>query len=172
MRKAKSINRTIGALGVAVLLALLNSQTACSVNSLNFLRRMSCREEVYLEFEFLSTSKATRTAVFKPMPRAPFSGGKGVEVGINLTALMHCSGPPVYVSPNGGQFTPMRRRRGGGAGACVYPIANRAGADTFGFVYSVVSKKVKGSFGPRLTRASGLPGLRGGLGTRVGRSGL
>ncbi len=57
-----------------------------------------------------------------------------------------------------------------GMGGLLYtPIANRTGADTFGFIYSVVSKKVKGTYGPRLTGgAYGLPGLRDGLGTQGG----
>jgi hypothetical protein len=49
------------------------------------------------------------------------------------------------------------------------PIAHRAGADTFGFVYFVASKKVKSKYGPRITGgAYGLPGLRGDLGTKGG----
>src|SRR5260370_17062560 len=38
------------------------------------------------------------------------------------------------------------------AGGILYtPIAHRAGVDTFGLLYSVVSKKWKGNYGPRLT---------------------
>src|SRR5204862_7786009 len=49
------------------------------------------------------------------------------------------------------------------------PIANRTGADKFGFLYFVASKQFKAANGARITGgAYGLPGLRGDLGTRGG----
>jgi len=56
------------------------------------------------------------------------------------------------------------------AGGLLYtPIAHRAGADTYGFIYSVVSKKVKSDYGPRFTGGGyALPGLVKGAGTQGG----
>lgn len=176
MRKAKSISRTIGTLGVTVLLALLNSQVAVSQSTLFNIPSTDVvpAKKVYLEFDFLSHFESHEDGGFQTYaPRAVFGVGKGVEVGINLTAVdAFAPDQPVYVSPNVKWQFYANEENGvaAGAGALLYtPIANRAGADTFGFVYSVVSKKVKGNFGPRLTGgAYGLPGLRGGLGTQGG----
>jgi hypothetical protein len=58
------------------------------------------------------------------------------------------------------------------AGGILYvPVKERAafGDDKFGLVYSVVSKKVKGDYGPRLTGGGyGLVGRAGGTGTKGG----
>src|SRR5918997_156616 len=56
------------------------------------------------------------------------------------------------------------------AGVILYtPIANRAGVDTFGLLYTVVSKKVKGAYGPRITGGGyGLVGRANGSGSEGG----
>ena len=48
-------------------------------------------------------------------------------------------------------------------------VAHRAGTDTFGMLYTVVSKKVKGTYGPRLTGGGyGLVGRVNGTGNEGG----
>jgi hypothetical protein len=176
MRKAKSITRTIGALGFSVLLALLNSQDAWSQSTLFNIPSTDVvpGKKVYLEFDFLSHFESNEEGGFQTYaPRAVFGVGKSVEVGINVTAVdAFAPDQPVYVSPNVKWQFYANEENGvaAGMGGLLYtPIANRAGADTFGFLYSVVSKKVKGTYGPRLTGgAYGLPGLRDGLGTQGG----
>jgi hypothetical protein len=56
------------------------------------------------------------------------------------------------------------------AGGILYaPVSHRAGTDTFGLLYTVVSKKVKGAYGPRLTGGGyGLVGRADGTGTLGG----
>ena len=166
MRKAKSITRTIGALGVAVLLALLNSQAAVAQSTLFNIPSTDVvpRKKVYLEFDFLSHFESHEDGGFQIYaPRAVFGVGKSVEVGVNVSAVdAFAPDQPVYVSPNVKWQFYANEENGvaAAAGGLLYtPIANRAGADTFGFVYSVVSKKVKGTYGPRLT--GGAYGLTG-----------
>jgi hypothetical protein len=176
MRKAKSITRTIGALGVAVVLALLNSHAAVAQSTLFNIPSTDVvpKNKVYLEFDFISHLESHEDGGFQTyVPRAVIGVGTSVEVGINVSAVdAFAPDQPVYVSPNLKWQLYANEENGvaAGVGALLYtPIANRAGADTFGFVYSVVSKKVKGSHGPRLTGGFyGLPGLREGLGTEGG----
>lgn len=175
MRKAKSITGTI-ALGFAVLLALLNSQVAVAQSTLFNIPSTDVvpAKKVYLEFDFISHLESHEDGGFQTYaPRAVIGVGNGLEVGINVSAVdAFAPDQPVYVSPNLKWQFYANEETGvaAGVGALLYtPVANRAGADTFGFVYSVVSKKVKGSHGPRLTGGFyGLPGLREGLGTEGG----
>ncbi len=175
MCKAKSITGTI-ALGVAVLLALLNSEAAVAQSTLFNVPSTDvvAKKKVYLEFDFLSHFESHEDGGFQVyLPRAVFGVGKGVELGINVSVLdAFAPDQPVYVSPNVKWQFYANEENGVAvsAGGLLYtPIANRAGADTYGFVYSVASKKVKGTYGPRLTGgAYGLPGLADGLGTQGG----
>jgi len=176
MRKAKSITRTISVLGVAVLLALLNSQAAVAQSTIFNIPSTDvvAKNKVYLEFDFLSHFESHEDGGFQVyVPRAVVGVGKGVELGINVSVVdAFAPDQPVYVSPNLKWQFYANEENGTAvsAGGLLYtPIANRAGADTFGFLYSVASKKVKGSYGPRLTGgAYALPGLRDGLGTQAG----
>ncbi|MCM3905336.1 MAG: hypothetical protein ND866_26870 [Pyrinomonadaceae bacterium] len=175
MCKAKSITGTI-ALEVAVLLALLNSQKAVAQSTLFNVPSTDvvAKKKVYLEFDFLSHFESHDDGGFQVyVPRAVFGVAKGLEVGINVSVLdAFAPDQPVYVSPNLKWQFYANEENGTAvsAGGLLYtPIANRAGADTYGFVYSVASKKVKGTYGPRLTGgAYGLPGLADGLGTQGG----
>lgn len=56
------------------------------------------------------------------------------------------------------------------AGGILYtPLTHRDGVDTFGLLYTVVSKKVKGAYGPRLTGGGyGLVGRANGNGSEGG----
>jgi hypothetical protein len=176
MCKAKSITRTIRVLGVAVLLALLNSQAAMAQSTLFNIPSTDVvpKKKVYLEFDFLSHFESHADGGFQVyVPRAVFGVGKRVEVGVNISAVdAFAPDQPVYISPN--VKWQLYSNEGNGvtvaAGGLLYtPIAHRAGADTYGFVYTVASKKVKADYGPRLTGgAYALPGLRDGLGTQGG----
>jgi hypothetical protein len=176
MRKAKSITGTIGTLGFAVVLALLNSQLAVSQSTLFNIPSTDVvtAKKVYLEFDFLSHFESHENGGFQVYaPRAVVGVGKGLEVGLNISAVdAFAPDQPVYASPNVKWQFYANEKNGvaAGAGALLYtPIAHRDGADTFGFLYTVVSKKIKGTYGPRLTGgAYGLPGLRNGLGNQGG----
>jgi hypothetical protein len=175
MCKAKSITGTI-ALGVAVLLALLTSQDAVAQSTIFNIPSTDVvpAKKVYLEFDFLSHLESHEDGGFQVyVPRAVVGVGKGLELGINVSVLdAFAPDQAVYISPNLKWQFYANEEHGVAlsAGGLIYtPIANRAGADTYGFVYSVASKKVKGSYGPRLTGgAYGLPGLADGLGTQGG----
>ena len=176
MCKPKSIVGTIAALSAAVLLMLQPKSAALAQSTLFNVPSTDvvAKKKVYLEFDFLSHFGSHADGGFQIYaPRAVFGIGKGVEVGLNLTAVdAFAPDQPIYISPNAKwQFY---NNEGNGvaisAGGLLYtPIAHRAGADTFGFVYSVVSKKVKSDYGPRLTGGGyALPGLANGAGTKGG----
>ena len=175
MCKPKSI-ATNGALGALVLLMLLQSHTANAQSTLFNIPSTDvvAKKKVYLEFDFISHLESHADGGFQIYaPRAVFGVGKRVEVGVNVSAVNALApDQPVYISPNvKWQF--YNNESSGvavAAGGLLYtPIAHRAGADTYGFLYSVVSKKVKSDYGPRLTGgAYGLPGLHDGLGTKGG----
>ena len=175
MHKPKSIIRTIAALGATVLLLLPKSAAVAQSTLFNVPSTdVVSKQKVYLEFDFLSHFKSHADGGFQIYaPRAVFGVGKGVELGVNITAVdTFAPKQPVYISPNvKWQF--YNNEKAGvavSAGGLLYmPIAHRAGADTYGFVYSVVSKKVKADYGPRLTGGGyALPGLADGLGTKGG----
>jgi len=175
MHKPKSIIRTIAALGATVLLLLPKSAAVAQSTLFNVPSTdVVSKQKVYLEFDFLSHFKRHADGGFQIYaPRAVFGVGRGVELGVNITAVdTFAPKQPVYISPNvKWQF--YHNEKAGvavSAGGLLYlPIAHRAGADTYGFVYSVVSKKVKADYGPRLTGGGyALPGLADGLGAKGG----
>jgi hypothetical protein len=175
MCKAKSITRTIGAFGATVLLALY-SHTAVAQSTLFNIPSTDVvsKKKVYLEFDFLSHFAKHANGGFQIYaPRVVYCVAKNVEVGVNVSALdAFAPDQPVYISPNAKWQFYNNESKGIAisAGGLLYtPIAHRAGADTYGFIYSVVSKKVKADYGPRLTGGGYvLPGLRGDLGTKRG----
>jgi hypothetical protein len=176
MRMAKSITRTISGLGVAVLSALINGQDCLAQSTIFNIPSTDVvpKKKVYLEFDFLSHLESHADGGFQIYaPRAVFGVGKSVEVGVNVSAVDSVApNQPVYVSPNVKWQFYSNEENGVAmaAGGLLYtPIAHRTGADTYGFVYTVVSKKVKSDYGPRLTGgAYALPGLADGLGTQGG----
>ena len=176
MCKPKSIVGTIAALSAAVLLMLLPKSAALAQSTLFNVPSTDVvvKKKVYLEFDFLSHFGSHADGGFQIYaPRAVFGIGKGVEVGLNVTAVdAFAPDQPIYISPNAKWqfYTNEENGVAISAGGLLYtPIAHRAGADTFGFVYSVVSKKVKSDYGPRLTGGGyALPGLANGAGTKGG----
>jgi hypothetical protein len=176
MCKSKSITRKLAALSATVLLLLLPKAAAVAQSTLFNIPSTDvvAKKKVYLEFDFVSHLTSHANGGFQIyVPRAVFGVGHNVEVGLNVSAVDTLTpNQPVYISPNiKWQF--YSNEKSGvalSAGGLLYtPVAHRAGADTYGFVYTVASKKVKGTYGPRLTGgAYALPGLQKGLGTRGG----
>ena len=176
MCKLKSITRRLAASGAAFLLLLLPKATAVAQSTLFNIPSTDVvsKKKVYLEFDFLSHLRSHANGGFQIyVPRAVFGVGRKVEVGVNVSAVDALTpNQPVYISPNvKWQF--YNNEKAGvavAAGGLLYtPVAHRAGADTYGFLYTVASKKMKGTYGPRLTGGGyALPGLQNGLGTRGG----
>jgi hypothetical protein len=176
IREHKSNVRTIVASVALFLFIALQSQVARAQSTLFNIPSTDVvsAKKVYLEFDFISHLTSHADGGFQTyVPRAVFGVGKKIEVGVNVSAVdAFAPNQPAYISPNV-KWQAYSNEENGVAvatGALLYtPIANRSGADTFGFVYSVVSKKVKSDYGPRLTGgAYALPGLQSGLGTRGG----
>jgi len=176
MSKLKSIARTMSALGALVLLTLLQTQTTKAQSTIFNIPSTDvvAPKKVYLEFDFLSHFTSHANGGFQIYaPRVVVGVAKKIEAGINVSFVDTLTpNQPVYVSPNVKVQVYNNESNGVAValGGLLYtPIANRTGADTYGFLYSVVSKKVKGDHGPRVTGgAYGLPGLSDGLGTKGG----
>ena len=171
----KSIIRTIAALGATVLLLLPKSAAVAQSTLFNVPSTdVVSKQKVYLEFDFLSHFKSHADGGFQIYaPRAVFESARALNLASTLQPSIRLrQKQPVYISPNvKWQF--YNNEKAGvavSAGGLLYmPIAHRAGADTYGFVYSVVSKKVKADYGPRLTGGGyALPGLADGLGAKGG----
>ena len=131
-------------------------------------------KHVYLEFDFISHLEPHDEGGFQAyVPRAVFGAGKKVEVGVNV-AFLDAEAPDqtVELQPNVKYQFYSNEDNGvsAAAGGILYtPIANRAGVDTFGLLYTVVSKKVKGTYGPRITGGGyGLVGRANGNGSEGG----
>lgn len=132
------------------------------------------KEKVYLEFDFISHLESHRDGGFQAyVPRAVVGVGKRTEVGLNA-AFSDTFAPdqPVELQPN----VKYQLYQGEGNGVTVatggilyLPVAHRTGTDTFGMIYTVVSKQVKASHGPRVTGGGyGLVGRTDGSGTSGG----
>jgi hypothetical protein len=113
------------------------------------------KKKIYFEFDFITHCERHENGGFQSyVPRVVVGIAKGVEVGVNV-GTTHSAGPTaVYVQPNvKWQF--YANEDAGTAltmGAIAYvPVRNRSLNDSFGFFYGNVSKKFKGSYGPRVT---------------------
>jgi hypothetical protein len=176
MRDANSISRALAPFAAMLLLVVLNNQTSTAQSTIFNVPSTDvvAEKKVYLEFDFVSHLESHSNGGFQTyVPRVVVGVGKGVEVGVNVSAT-DAAAPdqPVYVSPNVKWQVYSSEEKGTAfsVGGLVYtPVAHRVGADTFGFVYFVASKKFKAANGPRVTGgAYALPGLRGDLGTKGG----
>ena len=131
-------------------------------------------KRVYLEFDFISHLEAHENGGFQTyVPRVVYGVAKHTEIGANVAftdAL--ASDQPVELQPNIKYQFYSNEKNGfaAAAGGILYtPIANRNGVDTFGLLYTTISKKVKGGYGPRLTGGGyGLLGRTNGNGTEGG----
>ena len=131
-------------------------------------------KKVYTEFDFLSHFESHADGGFQGyVPRVVVGVGKKLEVGANVVFLdAEDPDQPVELQPNiKWQFYSNETNGVAMAGgAMLYtPIAHRSGVDTFGMLYTTVSKKFQGNHGPRLTGGGyGLVGRADGNGTEAG----
>lgn len=131
--------------------------------------------KVYTEFDFVSHLESHDNGGFQSyVPRIVVGAGKKVEVGVNLSVTDTGSQKPVEFQPNikwqfyGNEKTGVAASAGG---ILYVPVHDKAAFsnDTFGLLYTVVSKKVNSKYGPRLTGgAYGLVGRADGTGTKGG----
>ena len=173
MLRLKSIAWALGALCA---MTLLESSPARAQSTLFNIPSTDvvAPKRTYLEFDFISHLEPHDEGGFQAyVPRAVFGAGRRVEVGVNV-AFLDAEAPdqPVELQPNVKYQFYSNEDNGvtAAAGGILYtPVKNRAGVDTFGLVYTVVSKKVKGAYGPRLTGGGyGLLGRANGNGSEGG----
>jgi hypothetical protein len=132
------------------------------------------KKKVYLEFDFVSHLENHQSGGFQAyVPRVVVGIGKRTEVGVNVSLIdTFAPGQPVELQPNLKHQFYQNENAGvtvAGGGILYLPVSNRIGTDSFGMVYTVVSKQVKGSRGPRLTGgAYSLVGRADGTGTSGG----
>lgn len=163
---------------LALLLAVfsLSSQTAVAQSTIATVPSTDVVSEksIYLEFDFTSHFANQRDGGFKSYtPRAVVGIGHNVEVGANV---IYTNGfgvaQPLEIQPNVKWRFYQNESTGIAAnvGAIVYaPITHRAGTDTFVLVYTIVSKKVSGRYGPRVTGGGyALVARAEGTGSRAG----
>jgi hypothetical protein len=129
---------------------------------------------VYLEFDFISHYASHHNGGFQTYEqRAVVGVGHNVEVGANV---LYTDGfgvnQPIEIQP--GLKWRFYQNEGQGVAASVggmlyAPVTHRGGTDTFLMLYAIVSKKVMGKFGPRLTGGGyALVGRNEGTGPRGG----
>lgn len=176
MCKPKSIIRTVAALAATVLLMLLPKSAAVAQSTLFNIPSTDvvAEKKTYVEFDFISHLEAHKNGGFQAyVPRIVYGIAKKWEVGANVVVTDALApDQPVELQPNVKYQFYANEKTGvqAAAGAMLYtPIAHRAGVDTFGMLYTTVSKKWKGSYGPRLTGGGyGLVGRLNGNGTEGG----
>jgi hypothetical protein len=132
------------------------------------------KKKVYVEFDFISHLQSHGDGGFQAyVPRAVVGIGKRTEIGLNASFVDTLTpDQPVELQPNVKHQFYQNESNGVtiAAGGILYlPVTHRTGTDTFGLVYTVVSKQVKASHGPRMTGgAYGLVGRVDGSGTNGG----
>lgn len=131
-------------------------------------------KKVYVEFDFISHLESHDKGGFQAyVPRVVVGVAKNLEAGVNV-AFLDTLAPnqPIEFQPNVKYQFYNSEEYGvaAAAGGILYtPVANRTGIDTFGLLYTTVSKKFKGDHGPRLTGGGyGLVGRANGNGSEGG----
>ncbi len=173
MLRAKSM---VGA-GVALLFIALSGSQNMNAQSTLFnipSTDVAAKKKVYTEFDFISHLESHDNGGFQSyVQRVVVGVGNNFEVGANLS-FTDALAPDqtVELQPNLKYQFYSNEENGVAAavGGILYaPIANRAGTDTFGLLYTTVSKKMKGRYGPRLTGGGyGLVGRANGNGSEGG----
>ena len=131
-------------------------------------------KRVYAEFDVISHLEAHQKGGFQGyIPRVVVGVAKNLEAGANVAFLDTLSpDQPVEFQPNIKYQFYNNEEYGvaAAAGGILYtPIANRTTTDTFGLLYTTVSKKFKGDHRPRLTVGGyGLVGRANGNGSEGG----
>jgi hypothetical protein len=131
-------------------------------------------KNVYVEFDFISHYANHHESGFQAyIPRAVVGVGHDIEVGANLVYLDGFGvNQPIEIQPDVKWRFYRNESQGVAAavGIMLYaPVTHRGGTDTFLMPYAVISKKVAGTFGPRLTGGGyALLGRNAGTGDRGG----
>ena len=131
-------------------------------------------KNVYVEFDFISHYANHHESGFQAyIPRAVVGVGHDIEVGANLVYLDGFGvNQPIEIQPDVKWRFYRNEDQGVAAavGIMLYaPVTHRGGTDTFLMPYAVISKKVAGTFGPRLTGGGyALLGRNAGTGDRGG----
>jgi hypothetical protein len=131
-------------------------------------------KKTYLELDLISHLESHRDGGFQTyVPRAVFGLGHSLEAGISVTFTdAFAPDQPVEIQPNAKWQFYTNEEKGvaiAAGGILFVPVKNRAGTDTFGMIYSTVSKKVKAGYGPRFTGgAYALVGRANGTGSESG----
>jgi hypothetical protein len=130
---------------------------------------------VYVEMDFITNYAWQRddARFANYLPRAVVGVGHNVEVGANVSyTQVPGGGVSVEIQPNAKwQFYSNEGLGVAAAVGCLWfvPLTHRAGTDTFGQCYSVVSKKFPGNHGPKFTGGGyGLVGASDDQGTKAG----
>jgi hypothetical protein len=130
--------------------------------------------KVYAEFDFIINFASQHNGGFRSYsPRGVVGVGHHIEVGVNAIYTQGFNAPqPIEIQPNVKYQFYQNEAAGVAAavGGIFYaPVTHRGGTDTFGMLYTIVSKKVAGKFGPRLTGGGyTLIGRDSGTGARAG----
>jgi hypothetical protein len=122
------------------------------------------KKKVYFEFDLITHLESHDNGGFQAyVPRVVVGVGKGVEIGLNVSATDSAAPTIVYAQPNIKWQAWASEEKGAAMtfGAIAYtPLRNRSDNDTFGLFYGNMSKKFKGDYGPRFTVGGyGLGGL-------------
>jgi hypothetical protein len=172
MLKAKSI---VGVLSVLFTI-MLSSHIAKAQSTLFNIPSTDvvAKNKTYVEFDFISHLESHKNGGFQGyVPRVVYGLAKNLEIGANV-AFTDALAPnqPVELQPNIKYQFYSNEKNGvaASAGGILYtPIAHRAGIDTFGMLYTTVSKKWRGNYGPRVTGGGyGLVGRANGNGNEGG----
>ena len=130
--------------------------------------------KVYLEFDYISHYASHHNGGFQSyVPRVAVGVGHNVEVGVNV---IYTDGfgvkQPIEIQPNVKWrfYQNEKLRVSAVAGVMLYaPVTHRSGTNAFFMMYALVSKKMAGKFGPRLTGGGyALPGRDDGTGAKGG----
>lgn len=170
MLRVKSIAVLVGTLFI---LTVTNNQSVVAQTTIFNVPTTDtvAKEKAYLEFNYQLQTPAPevpagtttpRTSIYTP--RAVVGTGGNVEFGANVS-FVNTNGTGrtnTFFTPNVKWNFYNNEEQGvaaSGGGILYTPINNRTGSDTFGMIYSNVSKKIQATYGPRFT--TGVYGIVG-----------
>ena len=176
LRRTNNFKSRIPYLTLLVALLSLGFQTARAQSTLVTIPSTDVvsAKNVYLEFDYISHYASHHNGGFQTYePRVAVGVGHNVEVGVNV---VYTDGfgvkQSIEIQPNiKWQFYKNEKQRVSAvAGVMLYaPVTHRAGTNTFVMLYALISKKMAGKFGPRLTGGGyALPGRVDGTGAKSG----
>jgi len=162
----------------ALLVALLSfgAQTARAQSTLVAIPSTDVVSErkVYLEFDYISHYASHHSGGFQTYePRVAVGVGHNLEVGVNV---VYTDGfgvnQPLEIQPGikWRFYQNEKQRVSAVVGVMLYaPVTHRTGTNTFVMLYALVSKKLAGTYGPRVTGGGyALPGRDDGTGAKSG----